>query len=79
MPRIRCRYVDCVFLDAGYCGASAVEFDPEVGCMTFTHVADAMEDEEWNAEDLDEVWEEEEPFETEDDLDDQWMEEEEEK
>lgn len=46
--------------------------------MTFTHVADAMEDEEWNAEDLDEVWEEE-PFETEDDLDDQWMEEEEEK
>lgn len=47
--------------------------------MTFTHVADAMEDEEWNAEALDEVWEEEEPFETEDDLDDQWMEEEEEK
>lgn len=47
--------------------------------MTFTHVADAMEDEEWNAEDLDEVWEEEEPFETEDDLDDQRMEEEEEK
>lgn len=46
--------------------------------MTFTHVADAMEDEEWNAEDLDEVREEE-PFETEDDLDDQWMEEEEEK
>lgn len=46
--------------------------------MTFTHVADAMEDEEWNAEDLEEVWEEE-PFETEDDLDDQWMEEEEEK
>ena len=78
MPRIRCRYVDCVFLDAGYCGASAVEFDPEVGCMTFTHVADAIEDDEWSEEDLGEVWEEE-LFETEDDLDDQWVEEEEEK
>ena len=47
--------------------------------MTFTHVADAMEDDEWNEEDLDEVWEEAELLETEDDLDDQWIQEEEEK
>ena len=44
--------------------------------MTFTHVADAMEDDEWSAEDLDEEREEEELLETEDD---QWMEEEEDK
>ena len=55
MPRIRCHYVECVFLDAGYCGASAVEIDPEVGCMTFTHVADAADDDEWNEEELEEI------------------------
>ena len=69
MPRIRCHYVDCVFLDAGFCGASAVEIDPEVGCMTFTHVADAAEDDNWNDEKLEEIWDEEElePIEEEDD------------
>ncbi len=25
MPRIRCHYLDCVFLDEGYCGAAAIE------------------------------------------------------
>jgi len=29
MPRIRCHYVDCVFLEGGYCGATAVEIDPD--------------------------------------------------
>ena len=29
MPRIRCHYIDCVFLDEGYCAAAAVELDPE--------------------------------------------------
>jgi hypothetical protein len=36
MPRIRCHYIDCVFLDDGSCGAAAVEFDPDTGCATFT-------------------------------------------
>lgn len=77
MPRIRCRYVDCVFLDGGYCGTAAVEFDPEVGCMTFTHVADATEDDDLNEEDLDEMWEEEDLLEQEDEIDDRWLEDEE--
>jgi len=47
--------------------------------MTFTHVADATEDDNWNEEDLDEVWEEEELLETEDDIDDRWLEDEEQK
>ena len=34
MPRIRCYYIDCVFIDDGYCGASAIESDPDIGCMT---------------------------------------------
>jgi len=33
MPRIRCHYLDCVFLDDGYCSAAAIEIDPDVGCM----------------------------------------------
>jgi hypothetical protein len=62
MPRIRCHYLDCVFLDDGYCGAAAVEFDPEEGCLTFKATGDVGEDEaEWDDEgDLDELeeWDE---------------------
>lgn len=31
MPRIKCHYADCVFLDEGYCSAAAVEIDPDQG------------------------------------------------
>ena len=76
MPRLRCHYVECVFLDGGYCGASSVEIDPEVGCMTFTHVADASEDDNWDEDEVQEGWEEEEPLELDDDDDDLWLQEE---
>lgn len=45
--------------------------------MTFTHVADAAEDDDWNEEQLGEMWEEDELFEPEEDDDDLWLEEEE--
>jgi hypothetical protein len=57
-----------VFLDDGYCTAVAVEFDPDVGCMTYSRVTDLAEDdweddkkelEEWDDIDLeedDELW-----------------------
>jgi len=57
MPRIRCHYIDCVFVDDGYCGAAAVEFDPDVGCMTYSRATDLSED-EWENEDKElEEWE----------------------
>ena len=58
MPRIRCHYTDCVFIDDGYCGAAAVEFDPDVGCMTYARADDAEVEDEWEdeEEELDE-WE----------------------
>jgi len=68
MPRIRCHYIDCVFIDDGYCSAAAVEVDPDVGCMTFSRATDLVEDdwedpdeelEEWDDIDLeedDELW-----------------------
>ncbi|HEY5571571.1 MAG TPA: hypothetical protein VIK64_01035 [Anaerolineales bacterium] len=67
MPRIRCHYVDCVFLDDGYCGAAAVEIDPDEGCMTYSRADDLIEDvweeeeeelEEWDELDLEEEDEE---------------------
>jgi hypothetical protein len=63
MPRIKCHYADCVFLDEGLCSAAAVEIDPDAGCNTYSP-SDAVE-EEW--EDEEEIeWEDEE--EEEDDL-----------
>jgi hypothetical protein len=73
MPRIKCHYVDCVFLDEGLCSAAAVEIDPDTGCATYSPTDGAAvtnddwdeEDEEWEEEDLDEE-------------DDDWLEEDEE-
>lgn len=77
MPRIRCHYVDCVFLDDGFCSAAAVELDPDEGCMTYTQATDLIDDEEWEDDDelLEEEWDEIE-FEEEED-DDLWLEEDE--
>ena len=51
MPRIKCHYVDCVFLDEGYCSAAAVEIDPDTGCGTYSPSEGAAE--EWEEEDED--------------------------
>ena len=73
MPRIRCHYTDCVFVDDGYCGAAAVEIDPDTGCATYAPNEEATKDEEWEEEELEE-WEEEELEEEDEDL---WLDEEE--
>jgi len=73
MPRIRCHYTDCVFLDDGYCGAAAVEFDPDTGCATYSPNEEAAAEGEWEEEELEE-WEEEES----DEEDDNWEEDEDE-
>lgn len=67
MPRIRCHYVDCIFLDDGYCGAAAVEIDPEEGCMTYSRPDDHDVLDEWDEEEEElEEWEEIDPEEDED-------------
>lgn len=69
MPRIRCHYLDCVFLDDGYCGAAAIEIDPDVGCMTFKRADDLDVEEEWEDEDEELIDEDEwDELEDEDDL-----------
>jgi len=69
MPRIRCHYSDCVFIDDGYCDAAAVEIDPDTGCMTYTR-PDTAEEEDWDDEDELDEWDDAE-IEDEDDL---WLE-----
>ena len=66
MPRIRCHYIDCVFLDDGYCRSTTIELDSDIGCMTYSRtnvvgIDDQLEDEdqgleEWEEIDDEELW-----------------------
>ena len=75
MPRIRCHYVDCMFLDDGYCGAAAIELDPDMGCQTYSRVDDIDVEDEWENEEteLDE-WDD---IDVEDEDDEIWLDDEE--
>jgi hypothetical protein len=77
MPKIRCHYLDCAFLDEGFCSAAAVELDPDKGCMTYAPSAESTPEDEWDEEEELEEWEEleEEEEEEEEDI---WTDEEEE-
>ena len=70
MPRIKCHYLDCVFLDEGYCSAAAVEVDPDTGCATYSPTDGvAKKDDWWDEEDETEDWDEEDG----DEEDDDWL------
>ena len=75
MPRIKCHYMDCVFIDEGLCSAAAVEIDPDTGCATYSPTDEAAAEDEWEAEEEGEEWDEEDLEEEDDDL---WDEEEDE-
>jgi hypothetical protein len=78
MPRIRCHYADCVFLDEGYCAAAATELDPEEGCLTYSPSGEVSPDEAWEEnEAMEEDWEEA-GFVSEGEDDEDWEDEEEE-
>ena len=72
MPRIRCHYVDCVLIDDGYCGAAAIELDPDTGCMTYKRPDDADVEEDWDDEETEDL-EEWEDVESEDEDDELWI------
>jgi len=74
MPRIKCHYADCVFVDEGYCSAAAVELDPDTGCNTYSPSEEAAKDGEWDEEDEVEEWEDDDA----DDDDDEWADDEDE-
>jgi len=78
MPRIRCHYLDCVFLDDGYCSAAAVEIDSDSGCMTYSPSAESASEDEWGEEAEEELEEWDELEEDEEEDEDLWLEEDEE-
>ena len=51
MARIVCKYISCTFLDDGICSATTIELDPDEGCLTFSHLNDPFEDDDWDDED----------------------------
>ena len=58
MPRIRCLYFNCLYLDAATCTAPFVEIDPDIGCTTYAQIEDELVDEsddyeDWDMEELD--------------------------
>lgn len=73
MPRIRCHYFNCVFLDDGYCGAAAIEIDPDVGCMTYARNDDVDTEGDWEEEE-DEELEEWDELDADEDDEDMWLE-----
>ena len=60
MPRIRCHYMDCVFVDDGYCSAAAVEIDPDTGCATYSPSEEAAAESDWDDDEELEEWEDDE-------------------
>ncbi len=75
MARIRCHYLDCAFLDEGYCSAAQIELDPDAGCLTYSPNAEAAANEDWEDTDEDEEWEESEG--EDEDEDEMWSDEDE--
>jgi hypothetical protein len=57
MPRIRCHYIDCVFLDEGFCISGSIELDPDEGCVTYTLSGSILDDDDLDGTD-DDNWEE---------------------
>ncbi len=70
MPKIRCLYVGCVYLEKGYCTAPMVNIDPDEGCLTFTQLDDPFEVEDADWEDELEGFDE---WEEDDFDDDDWL------
>jgi hypothetical protein len=71
MPRIRCHYLDCAFLDENYCSAASIELDEE-GCKTYSPNAEVLSDEDWSDEEEEEELEEWEETDNETEDEDFW-------
>jgi hypothetical protein len=67
--RVRCKYLDCKFLDDLYCSMTDVEFDKKHGCLTFVAVEEAPSEEEPLEED--DLVEDEEEWVDEDDIEEE--------
>jgi len=78
MPKSRCHYEDCEFLDEGFCSAALVELDPDKGCITYTPSADSIPEEPWDNDEDDEADEWGELTSLDEEDEDDWLDEDEE-
>jgi hypothetical protein len=57
MPQIRCSYIDCMYLEDGYCTSSGINLDPDDGCLTYTSIDDIpIDEDDWEDEEIEGVW-----------------------
>ena len=80
--KIRCKYLDCAFLDEGYCISAQIDLDSDKGCLTYQSNDDLPIDEDIdeieNITDWDEADIEDDEDVTDEDDDDPWMDDEDE-
>ena len=57
MTKIRCYYLDCLFLDERHCTAAAVDINPDSGCQTYRPIDDEENTGDWDDDEL-EDWDE---------------------
>jgi len=51
MTQVRCRQVECIYWEDGFCTAGEIELDPELGCLTMEGIEDiALDEEDWEDE-----------------------------
>ena len=77
MPRIRCRYQDCIYLDDGYCSSEVIDIDPDEGCVTFALLGETNVEDDWEDDKIENLWDVEEEELLADDEDDDldlWLE-----
>ena len=83
MPRIRCNYEGCIYLEGNFCTAGEIEFDQELGCLTYSQVEEEeivgveeeleeIEEEEWEEEEIEEEEEDFEDWEEDEEEDEDW-------
>jgi len=72
MPRIRCRYIDCIYLEDGYCITDNVALDPDEGCLTYTRLGEVPDEDAWEDDDLENVWDDDDVDYLDDVEDDDW-------
>jgi hypothetical protein len=66
MTHIICRAMTCIHWEAGVCTAEEIEYEPDVGCLTFQDLGDLEmeaeddEDLEWDEDEDDDLYDEDE-------------------
>jgi hypothetical protein len=71
MTHIICRASNCLFWEEGVCGSEEIEYEPDLGCLTYQDATDLeLEDEDeeefdWEADDGDDLFDEDDDWEDE--------------